>query len=486
MSVRPGDPDTDSLGRIVLYLAAWLAAALPAFLIITLLWLYFDQTNPFAYYAVGAFALAFPVIVRRLGVPRRIDFVYFLLLVGIAFGILSVLTGWGNGLTDEPYTTPRFAYFLLSGHDPYTQQLVFTYQQYGRTLSSQSYYLYLPLLMFLQIPGISYKWFTLGCWALMVLLVRRRFDTAILLAQPYVLLIAASGYNDLPVLLLLTLGFVGFEGRRQKWAEYLSLGCKQFANAFVVVYYLVRRRWVDSAITLGVTLVFLLPFLIWGGSAVVCRAIFADRLSACTSGASATLLLNYPVWVVWVFAVFYLPLIAILSEWSLRRPAASWLPTTSSGRRRVAALPAQAIVAASAVATGLVVYDAAIIMLGSTGLGAFEAGVVGIASATAWSLSWNGSVRPDPATPSFWSRPRRRLALSQLVAFALALLVLGGWIAFGREPLTGAALALVLGVTVGAALIAHGDLLAPDEERGDRTPPGEANRPVRSGGGSSP
>ena len=109
----------DHLPSWVRYLAAWLAAALPAFAIITLLWLYFGRTSPFAYIAIGLFALTFPVIVRRLGVPRRVSFVYFLLVIGIAFGVLSILTGWGNGLTDEPFTTPRFAGFLLSGHDPY-------------------------------------------------------------------------------------------------------------------------------------------------------------------------------------------------------------------------------------------------------------------------------------------------------------------------------------------------------------------------------
>lgn len=427
-------------------------------MIITLLWLYFSRTSPFAYLAIGAFALTFPVMVRRLGVPRRTSFIYFLLAIGLAFGVLSILTGWGNGLTDEAFTTPRFAGFVLSGHDPYVTQLVFTYQQYGETLSSRSYYLYLPLLMFLQIPGIDYKWFTLGCWAVMVLLARKNFDTASLLAQPYVLLIAASGYNDLPVLLLLTLGFVGIGGRRQKWAEYLSLGCKQFANAFLFVYYLVRRRWLDSLLTLVVSAAFLAPFFLWGGTPVLCRAVFADRLSACAPGASAGILLNYPVWAVWVVAVFYVPAAAIVIGWCSRPSLSARFFHGKSHPDRLARLPSLAIVAASAVSLGLVTFDLTTLALGFTDTAVLAGGALGVGGSILWTLTWNGPWRPPTRSSADGRSAGGRLFLSQIVTALIALPVLLGWITGGGAALSGAVLGIGLGVLANGVLLWWWDL----------------------------
>ncbi len=449
----PPRGNRDHVRSTVRYLAAWFAAALPAFAIITLLWLFFGQTSPFAYVAIGLFALSFPVVVRRLGVPRRVNFVYFLLAVGVAFGVLSILTGWGNGLTDEPFTTPRFAGFLLSGHDPYVTQLVFTYQQYGETLSSRSYYLYLPLLMFLQIPGVDYKWFTLGCWVLIVLLARKNFDTASMLAQPYVLLIAASGYNDLPVLLLLTLGFVGFGGRRQKWAEYLSLGCKQFANAFLFFYYLARRRWFDSVLTLVVSAAFLVPFVLWDGTAVLCPSVFADRLSSCTAGASAGLLLNYPVWAVWIVAVFYVPAAAAVIGWCARPSVATRFFHGRLRPHRLARLPALAIVAASAGSLGLVVFDLAALAIGFTLPAVLADGLLGIGGAILWTLAWDGPWRVREGRAEAGGPTARRLFFSQLATAVIALPLLIGWVAVGGAPLPG----MVVGIAFG--VLANGGLL---------------------------
>jgi hypothetical protein len=443
-------------------LAAWLAAALPAFLLITLLWLDFYASQPFAYIALGALALAFPVLVRRIGVPRSNRFVYILLFTGLAFAVLSVLTGWGNGLTDEPFTTPRFASFLLSGHDPYTQQMVFTYQQYGATLPSRSYYVYLPLLMFLQIPGISYKWFTLACWALTVLIVRHRFDTAILLAQPYVVVLAASGYNDFPVLLLLTLGLVGFEGRRQKWAEYLSLGCKQFANIFVFVYYAARRRWVDSAVTVAVTVAFLVPFLVWGGTGVLCPALLANRLASCPSGGGAALLLNYPVWIVWIYAVFYVPLVAIVARhFSPRRSLAFDL-------RRLAVLPALVVVGASAVGIGLSLFVLVASRIPTPGLGTIAGSLGGIAGTVAWSLAWNGPWRRDLEARRFGARATGKVLACHGLLVAFGLLIVGGWTYLGGPSIAAVALGLSVGVAACTAAIWRLDLVdrtSPDRRR---------------------
>lgn len=468
---RPGTVADEGRRAVLRYAAAWLAGALPAFLVITLLWLYPGRTTPFGDAALGALALSFPVMVRRLRVPRRVEFVYFLLVAGVAFGVISILTGWGNGLTDEPFTTPRFASFVLSGHDPYTTQLVFTYQQYGRTLLSRSYYLYLPLLMFLQIPGVDYKWFALGCWALVLLLVRRRFDTASLLAQPYVMLVAASGYNDLPVLLLLTLGFVGWEGRRQKWAEYLSLGCKQFANAFVIAYYLVQRRWRDTLVTLGVSAAFVVPFFVWGGPTILCPAVFANRLPSCPSGSSAGLLLNYPVWAVWLVAVFYLPVLAAIRAWSSRPVNAGRWVGWRRNASRLARLPAVTVVGASAILVGLCGFVLTVVAVGATPAGAVGGGTVALALALAWTLGWNGPWASAPESPGLPGRNGRRLVVAELATVAIGLPTLAGWIAAGGPAFPGVSLGLTLGVSASTALLLFWGL-------GAETPgPGSSSRP---------
>ena len=432
-----------AIGR---YVAAWAAAALPAFALITLLWKEYPATVPFGVLALGLCALAFPVIVRRIGVPRGVDFVYFLLGVGVAFSILSILTGWGNGLTDEPFTTPRFAGFLLAGHDPYVTQMVFVYHQYGTPYPSRSFYLYLPLLMFLQVPGVSYKWFALACWALTVLLVRRRFDIAILLAQPYMALIAASGYNDLVVLLLLTVGFVGIEGHRQKWAEYLSLGCKQFANAFVLLYYAVRRDWKNFGITGAVSAAFLLPFLLWSGPGIVCPAVFADRFSLLCGGAgNDVLLLNYPAWAVWAAAVFYVPTVLWAGRWLDRPTVGVRLARVGLSRARIARAPSVVVVAMSAVLVGLAAGTPVAVRLGAGAASALAAGATAAGATVLWTLAWGGPWRTEDGVG--------RLAASEAAAVGVTLLAGVGAVAFGRSVLEGMAVGLTAGTVVGWGLL---------------------------------
>jgi hypothetical protein len=441
------------------YATGWIVGALPAFLCITLLWLYFDQSQWFGDVAIGAFALMFPIMIARLGIPRRIGFVHFLLLVGLAFGAISIVTGWANGLTDEPFTTPKFAAFTLAGNNPYVTPLIFTYVQYGREYLSESYYLYLPALMFLQIPGISYKWFALGCWAVMVFLVRRRFDTATMLAQPYMVLIAASGYNDLVVLLLLTLGFVGIEGRRQKWAEYLSLGVKQFANVFVFGYYAFQRRWRDCAITLAVSAAFILPFLIWGGVAVICPAVFANRLSVCAAGASPGLLLNYPAWGVWILAVFYVPALLIVRRWVDRPGSAARLARWRVDRRWVAPIPSLLAVSGSAVGLGLSVFVIANVALGSSDGAFLGAQLLAIAAQAAWLVGWEGPWRTGHGPSASPIARYRHLALSQLASAGVALVGFAASVAAGLDPLAASFAGLAPAAVLTGALIVKWDLV---------------------------
>jgi putative flippase GtrA len=435
--------------RVLRYSLAWLSGALPAFAVITALWLFPSDFHGVGEISLGAFALMFPVAVRQLNVPRRIGFVYFLLGAGIVFSIGSVLTGAANGLTDEPFTTSRYVSLLFAHQDPYIVPLVFNYVQYGQTFHSQSIYLYGPLLMFLQVPGLDYKWFALACWASMVLVVRKRFDVAVMLAQPYVAIMAASGYNDLVVLLFMTLAFVGYEGRRQKWAEWLSLGMKQFANLFVLAYYVVRRDWRNTLLTAVVSAAFIVPFYLWSGPAVLCPAVLADRLPSCSGGGAPSYLLNYSLWVVWAVAIFYPSFVDLL-----RRNAATgrWNRILSRVGIRfddLVRLPAFVVVGISGVFVNLCVFTLLGVRFGHA------TGVTLLASAAAfgvamlWNFTWNRSW-------AFEGRGDRSTAFHltvygaiQAVALGVNLVVLALGVEVGLGPLTSQLIGVVLGSVMG-------------------------------------
>ncbi len=431
-------PSAEPRGRRwALYAAAWAAGAVPLFALTTALWKAFPVYSSTGDLTIGAFALVFPVVVRRLGVPRREGFIRFLLVAGLAFGIVSVLTGWGNGLTDEPFTTPRFITLLQAHQDPYVVPLVFNYVQYGQTIHSYSIYPYLPLLMFLQIPGLDYKWFTLGCWVGMVLLVRRRFDAGSYLAQPYVVVMAASGYNDFPVLLLLTVAFVGVAGRPQRWAQLLALGAKQFANAIVLVYYLVRRDWKNVLVTLGVSAAFILPFVIWSGPVVLCPTVVADRLTSCPSGGTAQYLLNYTLWPIWVLAVFYSSTLV----WARSASQKGRLSRLFAGRRfsidDLLRTPAFAVVAVSGALGGVCTFLAVGIFLGSTGFAVIASAVVGFCVLAGWVVACDSA---EGARGRLFGRELSRVPFQvaiQVVALALNTAAVGGAFLLGRPPLEG-------------------------------------------------
>ncbi len=256
-------------------------------------------------------------------------------IVGLGFvlAIASVLLG--NGMTDEWATTPRYAYTLLAGRDFYSTPTTFTYVQVLPFLqyssrTSITYDNYLPLLTFLQVPGLDYRYFSIGCWLGMVYLVRKRFYAALTLGQPLFALYAANGFNDLVVLLLLTLAFVGYEGRRSRIAQVLSLGAKQFANAFVFVYYLLKRDVRGMVLTVLVTLAFLLPFLVWDASATICNAGLAAGDPSCLVRGGYFGIgefldhANYWLWPLWMAAIYHRSVLSFLRSHP-RWPGASWL-----------------------------------------------------------------------------------------------------------------------------------------------------------------
>jgi len=470
---------SDSRARhLALYAAAWGAGAVPLFLLITALWKAFPVFGSTGDITIGAFAIAFPVVVRRLGVPRRDGFVRFLLAAGVVFGVVSVLTGWGNGLTDEPFTTPRFVSLLFSHQDPYVVPLVFNYVQYGQTIHSYSIYPYLPLLMFFQVPGVDYKWFALACWAGMVLLVRRRFDAGVFLAQPYVAVMAASGYNDFPVLLLLTVAFVGVGGRPQRWAQLIALGAKQFANAIVLLYYLVRRDWKNVLVTLGVSVAFILPFVVWSGPTVLCPSVFADRLSSCPSGGAAEYLLNYAVWPVWVLAIFYPALVREVRASAERGRLARTLKGRSFSVADLLRIPSFAIVGIAGALSGVSIFLGWGVYFGSAPVAAVAGAVVGFIPMTVWiAIGDRSASRPMPPTRNPLLSGLRLVGTLYGIAFVLNAGFVGGMFLIGRPPLDGEIVGAFLAASWMSLLLYQRTLRV--ERLGPATSPGD----IRTGAG---
>ncbi len=295
------------------FLLAAVLGSIPPLAVITLEWRFGIGPETSLDLALAAVSISYPLWLSRLGIDRARDFVPFLVGFSTIFGVFSYITGVANGLTDEAYTTPLYVSILVHGQNLYSIPLVVTYTQYGIHSTVSTYYSYLPLLTFLQIPFLDYKLFCAVCWLGIVWLVRRDFYSAVALAQPFVGLLAFNGFNDFVPLLLLTAAFVGWNGRRQRWAQLVALGTKQFANVFVFVYHLLRRDWRNALLTAVFTLAFLVPFLIWDWHATLCQAVLYGLPAGCP-GASHLLLfhIDYGLWPLWCAAVFYAPVLALL------------------------------------------------------------------------------------------------------------------------------------------------------------------------------
>ena len=181
---------------------------------------------------LGQAGLTFVPAVATLGVAglavrwrlhRRPAFLAVWLGVSAAFAVISALSGFYNGLTDEAVATPAFASQLWP--NLYSVPLQRTYFQYGSgPFHLSAYYVYLPLLTLVQVPGVDYRWVALAGWAATVVLLRRYPAAVVVWGSAYVALLAANGFNDFVPLALLTFAFVP-TSRRAGWvAEGLSLG----------------------------------------------------------------------------------------------------------------------------------------------------------------------------------------------------------------------------------------------------------------------
>jgi hypothetical protein len=288
---------------------------------------------------LGVFYLAY-----RWDLLRERGFLAAWVAVALGLGTYSALSGHFNGLTDEPYGTPAFVRLFP---DLYGRALHLSYNQYGTSLSFTYAYVYLPLLTFIQVPGIDYRWVTIAAWFGSLYLARSNPAMIVLFGSPTIGLFAGNGFNDFVPLFVLSLFFVTLTGRTARGAEVVALGLKQFANALIVLYYIWHRRWTEVLIAVGVTVALLLPFAWLDPAGVVCHAILLNPSTTCSAGGSAAFVaggaahLNYYIWPVWALALFgsryvadlrgpaYAPERAAVAHWMARagEPPASAPPS---------------------------------------------------------------------------------------------------------------------------------------------------------------
>jgi hypothetical protein len=235
------------------------------------------------------------------------------MLVALSAGIaiVSILTGRLNGLSDEPYSTPSYATLGLS---MYTQPVSFSYVQYGVSHLETSYDVYLPLLTYVQVPGLDYRWVALGAWAGTLYLLRDHPFAAAGWGTPWIPLLAANGQNDFVPLLALTLALAVPRSRWTWCAEIVALALKQFANVVVVAYHIVRGEYARAALAGLVTVAILLPFLWISPGSVYCHVVVGDPTSGCAAHPAEFILFkrNYWLYPTWVGLVFHRQLAEIV------------------------------------------------------------------------------------------------------------------------------------------------------------------------------
>jgi hypothetical protein len=285
-------------------------------------------------------SVALVVAVRRSGLDWQKELRVLFVVSGV-IGVVSIVTGIGNNATDEPFTMGPYLGALLHGHDPYTTAVTVSYTArtlnlWSESVTAQFHYVYLPLLLFFQVPGTGatgYKALCLACWVGIVYVVRRDEVASLCLVSPVVALVAANGFTDLPVLLLVTVSVRGTKGVGGKAAEYATYAMKQFANAFWLVYYIVKRDAVRATLVVVLTVVFAAPFILWHPTTGIwCEALTFSLSPGCSAAANSSRQLsdlyshwNYYLWVLWVYALFCAPIHRYARRaWGLlRRPFAS-------------------------------------------------------------------------------------------------------------------------------------------------------------------
>jgi hypothetical protein len=230
-----------------------------------------------------------------------------LIALGAGIAVVSVLTGVLNGLSDEPYSTPAYASL---GWSLYSRPVAFSYVQYGTVHFENSYDVYLPLLTFVQIPGLDYRWVALAGWAGSVVLLRKDRLATAGFSTAWIPVLAANGQNDFVPLFALSLALVAPLGRYRWAAEVFALALKQLANVVLVAYHLAKRQYWQAAGAVAITAAILAPFVYLDPSGVWCHVIVGDPGTTCAARPWTFFVFkrNYWLYPSWVGVVFFRPL----------------------------------------------------------------------------------------------------------------------------------------------------------------------------------
>ena len=245
-------------------------------------------------------------------VPQLVPALAFL---SLAIAIVSIVTGWLNGFSDEPYSTPAYAHLGLG---MYSHPVDFLYVQYGTIHLEWSYDVYLPLLTFVQVPRLDYRWVALAAWAGTIYLVRRDPFASAGLSAAWIPLLAANGQNDFVPLLAIT-GALVWRPAKGRWAlEIVSLGLKQFANVLVFFYHLARREYLLAIGSIAVTLAILAPFLWVDPGGVWCHVVVGAPGPSCVGHSWEFFVFkrNYWLYPAWVLLVFRASVVAWFRRWA--------------------------------------------------------------------------------------------------------------------------------------------------------------------------
>jgi hypothetical protein len=227
--------------------------------------------------------------------------------LGSAIAVVSVVTGVLNGLSDEPYSTPAYASL---GLQMYSKSVTITYVQYGVTHTETVFDVYLPLLTFVQVPGLDYRWVSLTAWAGTLYLLRRAPLAQAGFSTTWIPLLAANGQNDLVPLFALTLTLVVPLGSYGWFGEAFALALKQWANVIVFGVHLARKEFLRALAALGITAAILAPFLAVNASAVWCHVIVGNSGTSCTANPWTFFVFkrNYWLYPSWVALVYFDPI----------------------------------------------------------------------------------------------------------------------------------------------------------------------------------
>jgi hypothetical protein len=222
----------------------------------------------------------------------------------IAMAVFSVVTGIGNGLTDEPYST---SLYLHLWPNLYHGTVTETYTQYGTTFKNVTWsFVYLPFMAFYQIPWIDYRYTMVLTWAVTCYLLRKNNYSFLLFSSPMVGIMAANGYNDFVPFLFLTLSLVTLQGYQSRLAEVVSLGLKQFANALLIGYYLITKRWRRAVEAAVITAAIVAPFIYMDPVGFWSNAVLGTCVGHCYNPFTFVFFtrMNYALWPTFILAVF--------------------------------------------------------------------------------------------------------------------------------------------------------------------------------------